>query len=101
MSLICSIQYLFSLVGVRELPLRHTPWPDRFLSLDVTLSRKFKHMFDEERGAPVFPEVASMTTLCPGMSFPSSSATSIIRFAILSFTEPPGDVYSNFPTEAI
>jgi hypothetical protein len=49
--------------------------------------------------APVFPEVGSMTTLCPGISFPSCSATSIMRFAILSFTEPPGEVHSNFPTE--
>ena len=48
---------------------------------------------------PVFPEVGSMTTLCPGMSFPSCSATSIICFAILSFTEPPAEVYSSFPTD--
>ena len=54
----------------------------------------------EQQNVPVFPEVGSMTTLCPGMSFPSCSATSIIRFAILSFTEPPAEVYSNFPTDA-
>jgi hypothetical protein len=40
-----------------------------------------------------------MTTLWPGMSFPSCSATSIIRFAILSLTEPPAEVYSSFPTD--
>ncbi len=34
------------------------------------------------------------------MSFPSCSAISIIRFAILSFTEPPAEVYSSFPTDA-
>ena len=51
------------------------------------------------RDSPVFPEVGSMTTLFPGMSFPSCSATSIMRFAILSFTEPPGEVHSSFPTE--
>jgi hypothetical protein len=33
------------------------------------------------------------------MSFPSCSATSIIRFAILSLTEPPAEVYSSFPTD--
>ena len=54
----------------------------------------------EQQNVPVFPEVGSMTTLCPGMSFPSCSATSIIRFAILSFTEPPAEVYSSFPTDA-
>jgi hypothetical protein len=59
-----------------------------------------KEMGDElDKGnAPVFPEVGSMTMLCPGMSFPSCSAISTIRFAILSFTEPPGETYSSFPT---
>ena len=42
-----------------------------------------------------------MTTLCPGRSFPSCSAISTIHFAILSFTDPPGEVYSSFPTEAL
>ena len=32
------------------------------------------------------------------MSFPSLSASSTIRFAIRSFTDPPADVYSTFPT---
>jgi hypothetical protein len=53
----------------------------------------------DKGNAPVFPEVGSMTTLCPGISLPSRSAISTIRVAILSFTEPPGETYSNFPTE--
>jgi hypothetical protein len=59
-----------------------------------------KGMGDElDKGnAPVFPEVGSMTVFCPGMSLPSSSAISTIRFAILSLTEPPGETYSSFPT---
>ena len=47
---------------------------------------------------PVFPEVGSMTTLVPGISFPSCSATSTMRFAIRSLTLPPADVYSSLPT---
>ena len=39
-----------------------------------------------------------MTTLFPGMSLPSASAASTIRFAIRSLTEPPADVYSSLPT---
>lgn len=48
----------------------------------------------------MFPDVGSITTLLPGMSFPSASATSTIRFAILSFTEPPADIYSTFATDS-
>lgn len=51
-----------------------------------------------DRYSPVLPDVGSITTLLPGISFPSCSATSIIRFAIRSFTEPPADVYSSLPT---
>ena len=47
---------------------------------------------------PVLPDVGSMTTLFPGTNFPSASATSTIRLAILSFTDPPEDIYSTFPT---
>lgn len=39
-----------------------------------------------------------MTTLLPGMSSPSFSASSTMRFAIRSLTEPPADMYSTFPT---
>lgn len=46
----------------------------------------------------MFPEVGSITTLCPGISLPSLSAASTILFAIRSFTDPPADVYSTFPT---
>lgn len=48
--------------------------------------------------APVLPDVGSMTTLFLGINFPSVSATSTIRLAILSFTDPPEDIYSTFPT---
>ena len=47
---------------------------------------------------PVFPEVGSMTTLLPGISFPSFSAASTMAFAIRSFTDPPADVNSTFAT---
>lgn len=47
---------------------------------------------------PVLPDVGSITTLFPGISFPSASAASTIALAILSLTEPPTDVYSSFPT---
>ena len=66
--------------------------------LAQTLEQKMGDKPNDE-DEPVFPEVGSMTTLCPGMSFPSCSATSTMRFAILSFTEPPGEVHSSFPTE--
>ena len=46
----------------------------------------------------MLPDVGSMTTLFPGTNFPSASATSTIRLAILSFTDPPEDIYSTFPT---
>lgn len=39
-----------------------------------------------------------MTTLFPGINFPSFSAASTIAFAILSFTEPPAEKYSTLPT---
>ncbi len=39
-----------------------------------------------------------MTTLYPGVSLPSRSASSTMRFAILSLTDPPAEVYSTFPT---
>ena len=39
-----------------------------------------------------------MTTLCPGISLPSFSASSTMRFAILSLTEPPALGYSTLPT---
>ena len=48
--------------------------------------------------APVLPALGSMTTFLPGINFPSTSATSIIRLAILSFTDPPEDIYSSFAT---
>ena len=48
--------------------------------------------------APVLPAVGSMITFFPGINFPSASATSIIRLATLSFTDPPEDIYSTFPT---
>ncbi len=51
------------------------------------------------KNVPVFPDVGSMTTLCPGMSFPSFSASSTMRLAMRSLTEPPAEVYSTFPTE--
>jgi hypothetical protein len=40
-----------------------------------------------------------MTTLLPGISFPSLSAASTMAFAILSLTEPPAEVNSSLPTE--
>ena len=49
--------------------------------------------------APVLPEVGSMTTLFPGMSFPSFSAASTMALAIRSLTEPPAEVYSTFATK--
>ncbi|KAI3619946.1 pyridoxal phosphate-dependent enzyme [Moniliophthora roreri] len=42
-----------------------------------------------------------MTTLLPGISFPSLSAASTIAFAIRSLTEPPEDIYSTLPTERV
>ena len=39
-----------------------------------------------------------MTTLFPEMSLPSASAARTMAFAILSFTEPPADRNSTFPT---
>jgi hypothetical protein len=42
---------------------------------------------------PVLPDVGSMI-VPPAMSLPWRSADSIIRSAILSFTEPPGFRYS-------
>ena len=60
--------------------------------------RAFRGLRMEKQCAPVFPEVGSMTTLFPGINFPSVSATSTIRLAILSFTDPPDDIYSTFPT---
>ena len=80
------------------LPLQRTPWPNQFLWFGTTLNKKTDGELDKGY-APVFPEVGSMTTLCPGMSLPSRSATSTIRFAILSFTDPPAETYSSFPTE--
>ena len=49
-------------------------------------------------GTPVFPDVGSMTTLCPGMRVTSFSASSTMRFAMRSLTEPPDDMNSVFPT---
>ena len=43
---------------------------------------------------PVLPDVGSMMTL-PGFSAPAASASSIIPFAIRSFTEPAGLKYSS------
>lgn len=47
---------------------------------------------------PVFPDVGSITTLLPGISFPSRSAASTMAFAMRSLTDPPADMYSTFPT---
>ena len=47
----------------------------------------------------MLPEVGSMTTLCPGTSFPSFSAASTMAFAILSLTEPPTERHSSLPTK--
>ena len=44
---------------------------------------------------PVLPEVGSIITE-PGFNTPLFSASSIIAFAILSFTEPEGLKYSSF-----
>ena len=44
---------------------------------------------------PVFPDVGSMI-VAPGFNVPFLSASSIISFAILSFTLPAGLKYSNF-----
>lgn len=46
---------------------------------------------------PVFPDVGSIIVQ-PGLRTPDASASSIIRYAILSFTEPPGLKNSNFAT---
>ncbi len=39
---------------------------------------------------PVLPDVYSMTVVCPEDINPDFSASSIIFFAIRSFTDPPG-----------
>ena len=44
---------------------------------------------------PVLPEVGSMMTE-PSFSTPFASASSIIAFATLSFTDPAGLKYSSF-----
>ena len=46
---------------------------------------------------PVLPLVGS-TIVPPGCSAPEASASSIIRTAMRSFTEPPGLKYSTFAT---
>ena len=48
---------------------------------------------------PVLPDVGSITTLFPGINLPSRSASSTIRFAILSLTEPPDETNSTFATK--
>ena len=50
----------------------------------------------EARPIPVLPLVGSMITL-PGFSRPFASASSIMPFAILSFTLPAGLKYSILP----
>lgn len=49
-------------------------------------------------GLPVLPLVGSMTTLLPGTKTPSFSASSTIRFATRSLTEPPTEKNSTFAT---
>src|SRR6266566_2541020 len=48
---------------------------------------------------PVLPDVGSMI-VPPGRSAPEASAASTIRSAILSFTEPPGLMYSTLASTA-
>ena len=95
-SLICSIQHRVAAgraMGVMTLTAQAIASP-----IPVILSQRCEHHERHSICAPVLPEVGSITTLNPGLSRPSFSAASTIRFAILSFTDPPADMYSTFPT---
>jgi hypothetical protein len=50
-------------------------------------------------GSPVLPEVASMIVVFPGTILPVLSASSTMRAAILSLTDPPTDRNSTLATE--